>query len=192
MKTNKSYGGAALRTLTVLAIVFLVAIIILFAVTKAVGTRKAKTKTTAGQESAAPVFVYDKTLGDIRFVFGSAINLGSVLKKPATASPYDKDTITTERFIMITVKAQNKGKVNMNQNSWDLGNIIDEESRNFVAIDGRQWLPEQNFCGAALKPEFEPTPCYRIYEVSKASKKLKIEVIAGDKKDTLDITLVGQ
>ena len=43
------------------------------------------------------------------------------------------------------------------------------------------WLPDPDLCGALLKPEFEPTPCVRIYEVSTVSKNFKIQVIANKK-----------
>ena len=41
------------------------------------------------------------------------------------------------------------------------------------------WLPSPNLCGALLKPAFDPTPCTKIYEVSKASTGLKIRVETG-------------
>ena len=79
----------------------------------------------------------------------------------------------------MVVGAQNKSKVNLPQYSWDLGNIVDEEGRNFVPITNQAyfWLPVPDLCGALLKPEFDPIPCTRLYEVSKESTKLKIQVL---------------
>jgi len=97
---------------------------------------------------------------------------------------YPPDLVTTEKFIKVTIGAQNKGKSNVLQSSWDIGNIIDSDGRNFIPIINQAyfWLPKIDLCGSILKPEFEPTPCVKIYEVSKASDSLKIEVNA-----TLDL-----
>jgi hypothetical protein len=87
---------------------------------------------------------------------------------------------TTEKFIKVTVAAQNKGKVNLPQFSWDIGNLVDSDGRNFVPINEKAYyfLPQPSLCGEVLKPEFEPTPCVKLYEVSKASTNLKIMLTA--------------
>jgi hypothetical protein len=41
------------------------------------------------------------------------------------------------------------------------------------------WLPKPNLCGELLKPAFDPTPCTKIYEVSKESTGFKIRIEAG-------------
>ena len=41
------------------------------------------------------------------------------------------------------------------------------------------WLPNPNPCGERLQPAFDPTPCKKIYEVSKESTGLKVEVKTG-------------
>jgi hypothetical protein len=37
-------------------------------------------------------------------------------------------------------------------------------------------LPKPDRCGAILKPAFKAIPCIKVYEVSRLSKNLKIEV----------------
>ena len=82
-----------------------------------------------------------------------------------------------------------------------MGDIVDSDGRNFVPLQYNidSWLPDPNLCGALLKPEFEPAPCVKIYEVSRISKGLKIQVISlkkvgneypSDKKDTALIDLI--
>ena len=82
-----------------------------------------------------------------------------------------------------------------------MGNIVDSDGRNFTPLqyDADAWLPDPNLCGELLKPEFEPTPCVKIYEVSTVSKGLKIQVTSlrkvgveypSDKKDTALIDLI--
>jgi hypothetical protein len=124
-------------------------------------------------------------LGNIKFVFIESRDLGSVLRasqRTNQASSWVKDIPTTERFIIVTIGAQNKGKENIENRAWDIGNIIDAEGRNFEPSDGYTidaWLPEDNSCGVLLKPEFDPVPCTKIYEVSKISTGLKIMVMSG-------------
>ena len=77
------------------------------------------------------------------------------------------------------VRAQNKGKNDLKKFSWDIENIVDSVGRNFPPSSrAYNFLPKPNLCGAILKPEFEPTPCVKIYEVSKVSTNLKLEVTA--------------
>ena len=88
--------------------------------------------------------VYEQTLGNIRFVFESAIDKGDVLK----ALRYYKQPIyfilqkdlsvdnTGAKFIQVTVGAQNMGTENTEQNAWDIENIVDSQGRNFVPVEG--------------------------------------------------------
>lgn len=186
MKINKSSGlpaqaGQVSKLLLVLAIIVLVAVVITFLIMK-MATPPPKPPTTT--EPAVPLPVYEQTLGNIRFVFQSARDRGNTLWASETKNPgsWQKDLTTGERFIMVTIGAQNKGKENIAERSWDIENIIDSEGRNFVPSEGyivAQWLPEPDLCSALLKPEFDPTPCIKIYEVSKKSTGLKIRVITG-------------
>lgn len=131
-----------------------------------------------------------------------ARDLGNVLKGSQSRNPsWQKDLPTTERFIKVTIGAQNKGLTNIKEQVWDIGNIVDSEGRNFTSSQYNvdSWLPDPNLCGALLKPDFEPASCVKIYEVSKVSKGLKIQVISlkkvgneypSDKKDTALIDLI--
>ena len=98
-------------------------------------------------------------------------------------SSWQKDITTTERFVKVTIGAQNQGDQNIEAQVWSLGDIVDSDGRHFTSsqYDIDSWLPQPNLCGTLLKPAFDPTPCVKIYEVSKVSKGLKIEVIANKK-----------
>jgi hypothetical protein len=185
MKFNKSPGQAS-RLLLVLAIVVLVAVIITFLILRMAEKPPAPVSTTP----TIVLPVYEKTLGNIRFVFESAIDKGSILKASniinSQYASYSKKDFPIDnpgaKFIVVTMGAQNVGTENTQQNSWDIENIVDSQNRNFVPLDQYSvaaWLPDKNLCGALLKPAFDPTPCTKIYEVSKESSGLKIRVIAG-------------
>ncbi|OGZ79359.1 MAG: hypothetical protein A2358_00120 [Candidatus Staskawiczbacteria bacterium RIFOXYB1_FULL_37_44] len=196
MKINKEGGsprrssaeaGQASRLLLVLAIIVLVAAVIVFLVMKMAEKPAAPSNNPV---TTVPVPVYDQQLGNIRFIFESALDKGGVLKaseiiKTQYGSSYQKDlnvSNTGAKFIQITIGAQNKGTENTEQGAWDIENIVDSEGRNFVPLDQyavQPWLPNPNLCGALLKPAFDPTPCVKIYEVSKASTGLKIRIRTG-------------
>jgi len=187
MKFNKQNGQAS-RALLVLAVVVLVAVIITFLVMKMAEKPSSPVKNTT---TTAVLPVYEQTLGNIRFVYESSINRGSVLK----ASDIIKNSQNTyssqkdlnisnpgAKFILVTVGAQNMGATNTVQGAWDIENIVDSQGRNFVPLSGNlvnAWLPYPNLCSTLLKPAFDPTPCTKIYEVSKESTGLKIRVETG-------------
>jgi hypothetical protein len=186
--------GQVARLLLVLAIVVLVAVVISYLVMKMAERPQAPSGTEVPE---IPMPVYEQTLGDARFLFMSAIDMGNVLKvsdsknKTSYSWRQDQDVVTTERFIKVTIGAQNKGKLNILDRSWDIGNIVDSEGRNFVPMDLNKiqsWLPEDNYCGELLKPEFEPIPCTKIYEVSKISTGLKIRVLSGKNNQPTDFS----
>ena len=168
--------------LLILAIVVLVAAVIVYIVMKA--TEKAPPPNPAEIETG-PKVVYEATVGAIKFTFQEARDMGSILRGSLSRNPnWQKDIVTTERYIKVAIGAQNKGKQNIEDRTWNLGNIIDSEGRIFVpeedyTIDA--WLPQPDLCGALLKPEFAPTACAKIYEVAKISQGLKVEVKAGQK-----------
>jgi hypothetical protein len=183
-KINKEAGQVS-RLLLVLAIVVLVAAVITYLVMK-MAERPPRPETPGPQPEYVPV--YDATLGYIRFVFESAIDRGNVLKISEITNPQyknyssQKPYTTGEKFIQVTIGAQNKGTQNIEQNAWDIENIVDSEGRNFVPVEGyniNPWLPYPDLCGALLKPAFDPIPCTKIYEVSKESTGLKIRVKTG-------------
>lgn len=186
-------GGWISRTLIILAVVIFIAIIIVFfAIRFASNASKSKDGVDSGEP---PKAVYETTLGEVRFLFESAEDLGSVLKGSLSTSSYQQDVVTTEKFIRVIVRAQNKGKINLPKFNWELGSIVDSDGRVFPPSDQVfYFLPKHDTCGETLKPEFEPIPCTRIYEVSKISEKLKIKVIATDpngkrKAEYLDLIL---
>lgn len=197
MKINKASGQAS-KLLLVLAVVVLAAIIITYLVMRAATapTPPPVTNTTIPQP------IYEQTLGDIKFIFMQARDVGSILRGSNSRNPnWQKDLPTTERFVVVTIGAQNKGLVNIKEQVWDIGNIVDSEGRNFTPSQYNvdSWLPDPNLCGTLLKPDFQPTPCVKIYEVSKISKGLKIQVVANkkvgneypsDKKDSALIDLI--
>lgn len=185
MTTNKESGQAS-RLLLVLAVIVLVAVIIVYLVMK-MATPAPKPPAPGADQAQLPV--YEAQLGNIRFVFESSRDLGNVLRASEAKGQYNsylKDLNTAERYIMVTVGAQNKGKYNISERAWDIQNIVDSEGRNFVSLDQYSiglWLPDGNSCGALLKPEFDPLPCTKIYEVSKVSTGLKINVVTGKNND---------
>jgi len=182
---NKSSGQAS-RLLLVLAIIVFVAVIIVFLVMRMI----TPAPPPPGPEPIKVVMpVYDIQLADIKFIFESSRDLGNTLRASSAKGQYTsylKDMTTTERFIIVTIGAQNKGKVNISDRSWDIGNIIDSEGREFVPVDPytvSPWIPDDSSCQALLQPEFEPTPCTKIYKVAKISTGLKVTVLTGKDND---------
>jgi len=176
--TNKSSGQIS-RLLLVLSIIVFVAAIIVYLIMR---MAEAPSK-PIGEEETVVMPVYEQTLSDIKFIFQGAINHGDTLYssniKNSTHRTYKTDLTTKENFIEVKIGAQNMGKLNTRDNSWDIENIIDSEGREFVPLEDYSvspWLPEENLCGTLLKPAFDPTPCIKIYEVSKKSTGLKIRV----------------
>lgn len=177
---NKKFAkGQVSTTLIIIAVVLFVAIVVVyFAIRFSSGSFfQPKAEPTSEEQPLEPV--YEVTIGDVRFLFESAEDLGSVLSSEFLTSTYKSEEITTEKFIRVVVRAQNKGKTDLKKFSWDIKNIVDSVDRNFPPSDrAYNFLPKPDLCGAVLKPEFEPTPCVKIYEVSKVSTNLKLEVTA--------------
>ena len=179
---NKSSGQIS-KLLLVLAIIVLVAVVIVYLVIR-MAEKPPAPPTPPGPVVLQPV--YEQTLGNIKFIFENAKDRGNILKYSEALNPtyssYQKDMTTTEKYIEVKVGAQNVGKENIAERSWDIENIVDSESREFVPLDQytiSAWLPMPNLCSTLLKPAFDPTPCVKIYEVSKKSTGLKIRVITG-------------
>jgi len=179
-KFNKEAGQVA-RLLLVVAVIVLVAIVITFLIIK-MSEKPPKPPITT--QPTVPVAVYEQKLGNIRFVFKSATNLGNRLKIADAINPGygSKDLATTEKFILVVMGAQNKGTINTEPRAWDIGDIVDSNDNHFVPLENYSvgpWLPLQTGCGALLKPSFDPTPCVKIYDVAKGSNVLKIQVVTG-------------
>ncbi len=175
IKKIKKSSGEVSNLLLILGVALVIVIIVIFVVIRTNAIKNTNNANSASP-TGTPKPVYETTIGDVRFVFKSALDLGNVLQSKNNI--YQKDLTTTERFIEVVVGAQNKGKTDTQQNLWDVGNIIDSQGRNFISINNEAYyfLPSPNLCGAILKPAFDPVPCVKLYEVSKASTGLKIEV----------------
>lgn len=181
MNFKKSPGQVA-RILLALIIVCFVAIAIAYLVIKS-AEKPAKPAVLPGT-TEVPKAIYEFTASDVKITFQEATNYGSTLHGFDAKNPkYQKDLTTTEKYIKVTIGAQNKGKIDTPQNIWELGNIIDADGRNFkpAGYDVNPWLPEKNECGDVLKPEFTPTSCSKIYEVAKGSTGLKVQVLVSKK-----------
>jgi len=192
MKSKKSTGllsqaGQVSRLLLVLAVIVLVAAIITYLVMR-MAEKPPKVPTPDTSTVVQPI--YEQTLGNIRFVFESALDKGNALRvaeitNTQSASYQQKDLFvsnTGAKFIKVTVGAQNVGTLNTEQGSWTIDNIVDSKGREFIPVDSytiTPWLSNPDFCGTLLKPAFDPTPCTKIYEVSKESTGLKIRVETG-------------
>lgn len=178
MKKIQNSSGKTSSILLVLAVALIILIIVVYVVIRiaAVKNPAGSGTTTSTTTVGPPKPVYETTIGDVRFVFESAVDMGNVLSSQSGA--FGQNLTTTEKFIKVTIGAQNTGKTNIERSAWDLGNIVDADGRNFVTINDQAYylLPNPNLCGALLKPDFEPTPCVKYYEVSKASTGLKIGV----------------
>ncbi len=170
-------SGQVSRTLIILGFVVLLMTGVVYGVIRLAAGKKARLAQEEANQLAnvePPKPVYEIQLEDVRFLFDSAIDLGPVIKATKTSQV---DLRTTEKFIYVTIRAQNKGLGQLPRYTWNIGNIIDSTGRNFIPDDSAYtFLPNPDLCGAILKPEFEPTPCTKIYQVSKASTNLKVEV----------------
>ena len=182
--TFSKQSGQVSRLLLVLAIIIFVAAVIVFVVLKATSA-PAKPIVV---EQTGPKVVYEATLGNIKFTFQEARDMGKTLVGTKSRFPdWQKNLITTEKYIMVTVGAQNKGKENIPERVWDIGDIVDSEGRKYVPLENiaDAWRPDPNLCSTLLKPEFAPTPCVKIYEVSRISAGLKINVSAFKKESAM-------
>ena len=175
-------SGQASRIIIILAVVLLLAGVLVYFGIKYAKSGKNPTSTGGDQKTAesvtplVPKPVYEVQMGDIKISLLGAYNLGNSLYD--SRSGYHQDVFTTDRFVMVTVQAQNKGKVDVAQGSWSLGAMIDSEQRVFNQIGDKAsyFIPIPDMCGALLKPEFEPSRCTKIFEVSKVSKGLKVQI----------------
>ena len=194
-KFNKSTGQVS-KLLLVLAVIVFVAVIITFLIMKMAEKPPAPVQPVT---PTIPLPVYEQTLGNIRFVFESAIDKGEDLKvsdivQNQYISTSQKDLPIDNpgaKYIQVTIGAQNTGMVNTESNSWDVENIVDSQGRNFVPLQGytiTPWLPTPDLCGSLLQPSFDPSPCTKIYEVSKQSTGLKIRVETGINNTTQNFT----
>lgn len=172
---NKSTGQIA-KTLLALVVVVLIAIIIAYIVVN----RAKPTPPPAPPESITPKPVYQVEVSGIKFYFFEATDMGNTLFARNSSQPdWVKDLKTTDRFIILTVGAQNVGKEDTKERAWAIGEIIDSEGRKYIPSNEnnvRYWMPTPNLCGSILKPSFEPTKCIQIYEAAKVAQGLKVNI----------------
>lgn len=178
-KINKS-SGAVSTILLILGVILIIVIIIVFVIIRVNSTKNAnkeKEETESTQNNEPPPPVYETQLEDVKFTFVLAQDIGNVLL--SEDKRFRPDLVSTEKFIRVVIGAQNKGKENIKKDTWDIGNMIDSGGRIFLSVDETTqgyYLSNSTGCGSLLKPEFEPIPCIKYYEVSKQSTGLKVEV----------------
>jgi hypothetical protein len=123
--------------------------------------------------------VYEIVVGDVKFKLVEAKERGNTLKVSESVYPerVREDLVTTDRFIEVTISAENVGKDNIPPYSWDIEELVDKEERKFYSPpETSPWIPKESKCGALLKPGFTPTLCTKIYEVANVAKDLKVKV----------------
>ncbi|MBU3896054.1 hypothetical protein KKG36_01965 [Patescibacteria group bacterium] len=180
-KIKKSSGEIA-KTLLILAVLVLVALVVAYFVVN--NTKPAPPPDDAVIIDGLPD--YEATLGDVRFVFLEAEDVGDTLYiselKDTMYAYFQEDLKSTERFVKLIVGAQNVGKENTGLGIWGIGEIVDSEGRSYTASgeEVNPWLPDRTLCGSILKPSFEPTPCEKYFEVAKVAQGLKVKVILYD------------
>ena len=144
-----------------------------------------------GEEEIIQELANEVLVGDIRFKLKEAKDRGNILKVPETEYSFVEDLTTTEKFIEVTISAENIGKENIQAGYWDINELIDSKERIFYSSrEANPWIPEESKCGALLKPGFSPTLCTKIYEVAKISTGLKVRV--SSKQPLRDVLFPGK
>lgn len=179
----KKEAGQISRVLLVLAIIVFVAAVIAYFIIKAAEKPPVEVPVTT-TEPIKPK-VYELMSDDMKFTFVDAEDMGNMLKGSQSLHPtWEDDITTTERFVKVTVSGKNElGTITIRENSWDLGNIIDSQGRTYEPMKKStvdSWIGE-DYCGAELKPAFKAINCVKIYEISKVSEGLQVEVLTAKK-----------
>jgi len=122
----------------------------------------------------------EAVIGDVKFKLKEASDLGNILRvSESKNNQVQKDIVSTERFVKVTITAENVGKESVYLGTWDLKDLFDKEERRFIfSQQTSPWIPEDSRCGDTLKPGFTPTSCTKIYEVANISSGLKVKVSA--------------
>ncbi|MCD6177645.1 hypothetical protein J7K03_00020 [bacterium] len=121
--------------------------------------------------------VYEVEIGNVKFSLKEVKDRGNILLASESKFGYPQDLTTTERFIEVTIQAQNIGTDDIKEGWWNIGDLVDSEGRRFhYERKFDRWIPEGSECGAVLKPGFAPKSCTKIYEVAKISSGLKVTV----------------
>ncbi|HLD70366.1 MAG TPA: hypothetical protein VI937_00545 [Negativicutes bacterium] len=191
--SKKRFGqsGQASRVIIILAIILLLAGVLVYFGIKFATKDKQDGQTTETTQTTdengelvepvkePPKPVYEAQMGDIKISMVGAYDMGNRL----VLNNFQHGA-TTEKFIMVTIEAQNKGKTDIGQGQWGMGNMIDSQERvyNQIGASANPFIPQPDLCGALLKPEFTPSRCTRIFEVARVSGGLKVQINGPQKK----------
>lgn len=157
--------------LVVIGVIFIAAVFIII-----INVQKPESPPIPPEEEKPIEPVYEIIIGDIKFKLEKVEDKGKILVATEDIYP-KKDIITTEKFIEVTISAQNIGTDNIAEKYWDMEEIIDSEGRKFYSpLETRPWTLQLVNCGAVLKPAFKPTLCTKIYEVAEIATGLKIKI----------------
>jgi len=156
----------------------IVVVLMIVVVVIIITTSKPPSPPTSEELEEGPV--YEVVIGDIEFKLVEAKDRGGALEIPEGEEYLmrrDTDLTTKEKFIEVTISAENIGKENIRIGSWDIKELINGKERHFdYSQEASPWIPETSQCGTLLKPGFTPTLCTKIYEVAKVSTDLKVRV----------------
>jgi len=137
--------------------------------------------------------VYEVILGKaVRFKLQEVKDRGDTLLLEESTMPQfvKKNVTTTERFIEVSVLVDNISQDNINIGRWDIKEIYDSEGSKFYSEPVfNYWASRESQCGDILKPKFTPTLCSKIYNVSKISTGLKLELYFKESKEQVFIDL---
>ncbi len=175
------------------SIVVVIAIVVIFVIIAVVAGIIIMKPEPEPVEPVEPEPVYEVDVGGVRFRLEKARDLGDILRFLESKNPKrtKEDLITTERFIEVTISAENIAKDNIASGTWKPGRLFDSKDRRFYySTKTDYWTPEENKCGEILKPKFAPIMCTKIYEVSKISTDLRIEVIVKKEQGFLDLGIL--
>ena len=176
LNKTKSLGSAAL--FVVLGIVLVLVIIFSLVMNMNFTKKSASGPVKELEKGKVPEPVYETMVKNIKFSLVKAEDKGNTLLYSESKFSWMKsDCTTTDKFIKVTIGAQNLGTDNTPFDGWEVAELIDSEGRKFYSPDRvKNWIPSESNCRAILKPNFTPTPCIKIYEVSKKSIGLKVRV----------------
>lgn len=184
IKKSKSSGIAPLFIIIGIIIVIIIGVVIFKIVKNSSNKQPIPTQIPEPVKGEMPKPTYEVIFENVKFSFAEAEDLGNILKceemiiPPAKCLPQN-NLVTTDKFIKVKITAQNMGQDNIAKDSWEIEELLDNEGRKFYSSEKTlKWIPDESKCGDLLKPNFEPTACIRIYEVSKHSIGLKAKVYA--------------
>lgn len=183
-KTNnlKSSGKSALFLILGAVIIIIVALVVV-AYLRTSSRDSENSEPVEIVKGEMPELVHEVVIGDIKFTLVEAKDIGNILRcqertvLPTRCRPQD-DLVTTDKFIKVTITAQNIGKDDIRRGNWSVEELVDSDGRKFYSARAGRWIPEESECAALLKPSFTPTSCTEIYDVAKHSIGLKLRVFA--------------